>query len=74
MVLGFFVETFLDITFYTGLWTIKKTASGIYYILYGDGEDEIKKEENQVTQENQVTEQIKNLQEQIRELKSIIEK
>ena len=68
MVLGFFVETFLDITLYAGLWTIKKTASGIYYILYGNEEDEIKKEENQVTEE------IKNLQEQIKELKSIIEK
>lgn len=66
MVLGFFVDTFLDITLYTGLWVIKKTGSSIYYIFYGNEEDDTKKIE--------ISEEIKNLQKEIKELKELIEK
>ena len=40
MVLGYFIATGIETGVELGFWLVRKTASGIYYMIYGDEESE----------------------------------
>jgi uncharacterized membrane protein len=61
MVLGYFIATGIETSVELGFWLVRKTASGIYYMIYGDEESEKEDE-------------LKELRREISELKDLIKK
>lgn len=65
MVLGLLVTTVLDVSFEVGIWSLKKMGNGIYYLVYGNQEEEKEKE---------LKEEMLALKNEIHNLKEVIEK
>ena len=68
MVLGYFIATGIETIVELGFWSVRKVGSGLYYYYYGEEEKEDDKNNNiQMTEE-----EIKELRNEISELKDLI--
>jgi hypothetical protein len=63
MVLGYFIATGIETGVELGFWLVRKTASGIYYMIYGEGYKEQDQEQ-----------ELKELRREVSELKDLIKK
>ena len=64
MVLGYFIATGIETTVELGFWLVRKTASGLYYMVYGETEDNNKISDSEISE----------LRKEISELKDLISK